>query len=127
MIEVLLLVGVGDMGRAFFSYIQIINAAREGARAASRLPCDPGNPGQRTVYENRIIQITRNEVDSAVIDPNDLTVAIHPPVGAGCAAVGDAIEVTVSYPYATILSGVSGIASFTMRSSAVMPSLGKTP
>ena len=34
----LLMMGVVDFGRAFYSYITITNAAREGARRASRLP-----------------------------------------------------------------------------------------
>ena len=66
---VLLLTGVADLGRAFFSYIQITNAAREGARAASRLPCDAGDATQRGVYANRIVQSTRNEVDGAFVAP----------------------------------------------------------
>ena len=125
---VLLLAGVADLGRAFFSYIQITNAAREGARAASRLPCDAGDATQRGVYENRIVQSTRNEVDGAVVAPADLTVTISPrPVQDGCQPAGQPIVVTVSYPYATILSGVSGIASFTMSSSTTMPSVGRSP
>ena len=125
---VLLLTGVADMGRAFFSYIQITNAAREGARAASRLPCDAGDAAQRAVYENRIIQSTRNEVDGAVVAPADLTIAISPrPVQDGCQTAGQPIVVTVSYPYVTILSGGSGIASFTMSSSTAMPSVGRSP
>jgi Flp pilus assembly protein TadG len=125
---VLLLTGIGDMGRAFFSYIQITNAAREGARAASRLPCDAGDAAQRGVYANRIVQSTRNEVDGAVVAPGDLTIAINPrPVEDGCQTAGQPIVVTVSYPYVTILSGGSGIASFTMRSSTAMPSVGRSP
>ncbi|MHB1295729.1 MAG: TadE/TadG family type IV pilus assembly protein [Anaerolineae bacterium] len=35
-----LLVGVIDFGRAFYSYIAITNASREGARYASKFPSD---------------------------------------------------------------------------------------
>ena len=125
---ILLLTGIADLGRAFYSYIQITNAAREGARAASRLPCDAGDAAQRAVYANRIVQSTRNEVDGAVVAPGDLTIAISPrPVEDGCQTAGQPIVVTVSYPYATILSSGSGIASFTMSSSTAMPSVGKSP
>ena len=41
---VLILAGMVDVGRAFNSYMVITNAAREGARAASRLSCYPLMP-----------------------------------------------------------------------------------
>ncbi|MCU0501641.1 MAG: pilus assembly protein [Anaerolineae bacterium] len=125
---ILLLAGMADLGRAFFSYIQITNAAREGARAATRLPCYPADAAQRGVYADRIRQITRAEVDGVIVDPGDLTIAISPrPVEDGCQTPGQPIEVTVSYPYVTILSGGSGIGNFTINSSTAMARIGKSP
>jgi Flp pilus assembly protein TadG len=124
----LLLAGVADLGRAFYSYIQITNAAREGARTAVRLPCDAGDAAQRGMYAERIVQSARDEVEGVIVAPADLTVTISPrPVEDGCQPEGLPILVTVSYPYATVLSGSSGVANFTMSSSATMPSAGKSP
>ena len=36
----LLLAGVVDLGRAFYTYVSLTNAVREGARFASKLPYD---------------------------------------------------------------------------------------
>ena len=81
---ILLLAGMADLGRAFFSYIQITNAAR-GARAASRLSCYTADAAQRGVYADRIRQAAGNEVDGVIVDPGDLTITIDPdPVEDGC-------------------------------------------
>ena len=40
---VFLLIGIADVGRAFYDYISITNAVREGARYATRHPLDPAN------------------------------------------------------------------------------------
>ena len=118
---ILLLAGMADLGRAFFSYIQITNAAREGARAASRLSCYIADATQRGVYADRIRTAVGDEVDDVFVLRDDLTIAIDPdPVEDNCQAPGEPIVVTVSYPYVTILSGGSGIGNFTMSSSAAM-------
>ena len=51
---ILLLAGMADLGRAFFSYIEITNAAQEGTRAGSRLPCYPGDAAQRQAMKTSI-------------------------------------------------------------------------
>ena len=121
---ILLLAGVADLGRAFFSYIQITNAAREGARAASRLSCYRLDTTQQAAYADRVRQAIQDEVDGAIVDPGDLIIAVSPAIspdpGYRCPNAGEKIVVTVSYPYITILSGASRIGNFTMSSTAAM-------
>ena len=115
---ILLLTGIADLGRAFYSYIQITNAAREGARAASRLSCYSGTSAvditQREVYADRIRTAVGDEVDDAIV-LRDEDIVIDPVPEDECQMPGLPIEVTVSYLYETILVG-----NFTMSSSAAM-------
>ena len=46
----MILVGIVDIGRAYYSYIQLTNAAREGARYAVSHPTD--NPGAKQAAVN---------------------------------------------------------------------------
>jgi Flp pilus assembly protein TadG len=124
---VLILAGMADVGRAFNSYMVITNGAREGARAASRLSCYPADAAQRATYKARIEQIVRDEVAGSAVPPGALGIVIAPdPVSTGCAKGADEVQVTVSYPYATILGAVTGIGNFTMSSSTSMAKVGKT-
>ena len=127
---VLILAGMVDVGHAFNSYMVITNAAREGARAASRLSCYPTDAVQRAIYKARIEQSYGHEVAGSAVPPGDrcnAIVIIDPdPIDTGCALGADEVQVTVSYPYATILGGVTGIGDFTMSSSTSMAKVGKT-
>jgi Flp pilus assembly protein TadG len=124
---VLILAGMADVGRAFNSYMVITNAAREGARAAARLSCYATDAVQRATYKARIEQIVRDEVTGSAVAPGDLGIAIVPdPIGTGCALGAAEVQVTVSYPYTTILGGVTGLGDFTMSSSTSMAKVGKT-
>ena len=127
---VLILAGMADIGRAFNSYMVITNAAREGARAASRLSWYPTDLAQQAVYRDRIYDIVRVEVTGSAVPPGDLSIVIDPVpvnVDTGCAKGAGKVQVTVSYPYATILGGVTGFGSFTLSSSTSMARIGKTP
>jgi len=86
----LLLAGVIDFGRAFFSYIAVTNASREGARYASRYPD----------VTDGIEDAVQREIDNAGITCAALAVTVDPtspPVS------GNPISVTVSCDYNTIL------------------------
>jgi Flp pilus assembly protein TadG len=122
---VLILAGMADIGRAFNSYMIITNAAREGARATSRLSCYPTDATQRAVYKARIEKAVRDEVTGSAVPPGALTIVISPDPNTTCAQGGAEVRVTVSYPYTTILSGVTGIGNFTMRSSTAISRAGK--
>jgi len=102
----LLLAGVADFGRAFHSYTVITNAAREGARYASRFPSD------QTGIEDTAI---REAADSNVaLERADITI-----IGLGGAA-GNAIEVQVEYRISTFLGGIIGLGELPMRSATEM-------
>src|SRR4030042_5191220 len=64
----LVLVGVFDLGRAFFASITITNAAREGARYGGRYSkyYDPLTPSIPPYYE--ITQVTIREAQGTLVD-----------------------------------------------------------
>jgi Flp pilus assembly protein TadG len=112
---VLLLVGVIDFGRAFHSYVVITNASREGARYASHLP--HWRPG--------IVKAAQEEAaqSGVALEDGDITVEPEPsndPDDPTNPESGDAITVTVSYDFATILDDVVGAPSLTLRARTVM-------
>ena len=117
----LLVAGVADLGRAFNNYIIITNAAREGARFASRMPCNAASAaGLKSAIEAAVI---REAVDSGIdlADGTLTTIAISPdPVDDGCPANGTPVDVTVSYDFATILGGVLGRAEIPLSSGTTM-------
>jgi len=121
-----LLIGLVAFAPAFYSYIAITNAAREGARAASRLSCYPSDAAQRAVYRGRIIQIVRDEVTGSAVPPGDLMITIVPEPNSRCALGAEEIRVSVSYLYTPIVSGVLGIGPITMSSSTSMARMGET-
>lgn len=118
MVLLLLVAGVVDIGRAFNNYIIITNAAREGARQGSRLPCNGLN---QALYQLAITDATVQEAAGSGVALAGSNVAIVPdPVVDGCAAAGSPIEVIVDYDFTTILGGILGVAEFPMRISATM-------
>jgi Flp pilus assembly protein TadG len=121
----LLLGGIVDIGRAFYSYIEITNAAREGARAAARLPCYPADSAQRAVYQATIEQIVRTEVSGSMVLTGSLGIAISPDPTTACALGGGEVRVTVTVPHSMMLAGITGIGDFTMTSSTAMSRAGK--
>ena len=63
-----------------------------------------------------------------VIVLRDEDIVIDPvPVDEGCQTPGEPIVVTVTYPYVTILSGVTRIGDFEIHSSTAMTRMGKSP
>lgn len=110
----LFMAGTVDIGRAFNNYIIITNAAREGAR----LPCSGAN---RTLYRLAIVNAAIQEAAGSGLTLTGANVAITPdPVGAGCAAAGAPIDVTISTDFATIMGGILGFNTFPLRISASM-------
>ncbi|MCE5258470.1 MAG: pilus assembly protein, partial [Chloroflexi bacterium] len=105
-ILVLILAGVGDLGRAFHDYIVINNASREGARYASHFPdADVG-----------IKQTTVNEAVSSGVAITTSQVAI----GGLNSTKGNPITVTVSYPFRPILTRIIGRSVITMTARTQM-------
>jgi Flp pilus assembly protein TadG len=109
-ILMVLAAGVLDLGRAFFVYMSLRDAAQEGAVYASI------NPADTTGIVNRVRSTSTNPVDLS--DTARVTVQINP-TGALCA--GNGVEVVVEYPnfeIATPLLGtILGAQSLPLRAS----------
>lgn len=104
----LLLLGTIDIGRAFFDYIQLRNAAYEGARYGARFPNDSSGMQSR---------VTQHGVPSST----NFSSTVSP---SGCCSVGQTgtVTVTLTHTFSPIstsfLSSVWGIGSFSMTVSA---------
>ena len=117
-ILLLLVAGVIDIGRAFNNYIIITNAAREGVRQGSRLPCSAAN---KALYRVAIVDATLAEAAGSGITLAAGNLSIAPdPVSTGCAGAGNPLDVTVEYTFTTILGGILGVSEFPLRNSASM-------
>lgn len=114
----LLLAGVFDVGRAFHSYIIITNAAREGARTASRVPCKADN---RPALRAAIVASSINEAQNSAVTLAAGDVSIAPdPVADGCAAAGAPVRVTVTHQFQVVMGGILGFNQIPMQSSTTM-------
>lgn len=100
----LILVGVTDLGRAYFTYITMINAAREGARWAVDHSCDQGGMVARALSE---AQANGVDLGSATIEVEGL-----------CAGAGDPVTVRISLEFQAVLGGVLGTPTFPIRAHA---------
>ncbi len=125
-VMLLLFAGAVDVGRMFYHYINITNAAREGARTASRLWCDPAVTGSPAAVRNAIVAAAVNEAGVTGTPVLAANVTITPdPVSAGCAAAGTAMRVTVAFDYANIFSNLLGSPGVRLRNQATMVAFGK--
>jgi Flp pilus assembly protein TadG len=110
-----LLVGIVDFGRAFYSYIVITNAAREGARYASRFSHDSDGILKATQAEAKAGGVELTNADIGIDpfpDPADL---------AGTAAKpGDPITVTAAYDADTIIGHIAGFDTVPLRARTQM-------
>lgn len=124
-VMLLLFAGAIDVGRMFYNYIAITNAAREGARTAARLPCDAASGASRSAVRNAIVASAVGEaaaVGTIVLAAN---VTIAPdPVATGCAAAGIPIRVTVAFDFTNLLSNVLGSAGVRLSNQATMVAFG---
>jgi len=107
----ILVSGVVDLGRIFFSYVALRDAAQEGAAYASICPADT------TGIEDRVR--TTSNIPVNLQDPN-ITVTVTQ-LGAG--QVGDGIEVTVTFsnfPLITPFMGaILGSQTLTLRADQI--------
>jgi Flp pilus assembly protein TadG len=98
----LMLVGVADLGRAFTTYIAITNAAREGARYASRWPN----------YRDQIVEAVIEEAALSGLTLEDTEEQIEIEGLQGLS--GETIVVTIRYDFPLILGGLIGVADGTI-------------
>jgi len=116
----LLLAGVVELGRAFYTYIVITNAAREGARYASLYPH----------YCLGIEDAAFREAEEGQVDLDGCSISITTPLdpadepcGGGVAPAGEPIMVEIECPYQTIVGNLLGLGDpfeLTLRNQATM-------
>jgi len=92
-----LLAGVFDLGRAFFAYIIIRDAAQEGAVFGAIAPKDDINAFSLAVADRVVAAYVDPSNPSEVpIDASVMTVQVDI-VGSACAGPGNGVRVTVDY------------------------------
>ncbi len=101
---ILILAAALDVGRAFQTYIVVINAAREGARYATLYPDDP------QAIRDQVI----NEAATSNIDLSSSAVVIE--IG----APGEPVTVTVTYNFEPIMGQIFGGPTIPIQGSATM-------
>ena len=98
----ILLAGVVDLGRAFFAFITMRDAAQEGASYAGLYPtvgptCTSFDGSSTTFNTACILSRVRNATNSPIdMTSGDITVSITLVGGQACA--GNAVQVDVDYP-----------------------------
>jgi Flp pilus assembly protein TadG len=129
---ILILAGIVDLGRTFYNYISIANAAREGARAGARLSCYPGSTtvdaAQRATYRQTIVDSVFNELTGTNIDTAALqfTLSPDPQVTNTCPKGAQKVVVTLSYPEDMILTSIIGASTINLTATASMSRMGET-
>ncbi len=102
-ILLVILAGVVDVGRAYHTYITMLNAAREGARVGVNYPWDTG-------------RICATVVNEAAISGVDLSAASCSVTQSGSE---NPVRVTVQLNFPLVMGGILGRASIPMQASAV--------
>ncbi len=108
----LILIGIVDLGRIYFSYITVVNAAREGARYGAAYPTDCTG----------ITTHAKNEVDNNIVQQAQLTVTTP----LGCPVIqGNPIQVTVQYNFQLITTYLFGGGTIPLQASNQMVVFGQ--
>lgn len=116
----LILAGVGDLGRVFRDYIIITNVAREGARYAS-LHADPNDGPSFTSIKNAAIA----EAQSSGIALSTSNVALSfSPSNFTSGSIATA-TITVTYGFSLIIGRIWGGSVITMQSKMQMKAIGR--
>jgi Flp pilus assembly protein TadG len=106
----LLLAAVVDFGRAFDSYIVLTNAAREGARFASRANPLTEAEIKDLVYED-VVGSGTNITGMSKFNKGDTVLE----------ASSEVVTVTVPYTMDLWFGGLIGIDQFPLQKTAIMP------
>ena len=95
-ILIYLLAGAVEFGLAFFQYVQLRDAAQEGALYGSmNPPTSAGDTSKITTIQNRAKAASNRPIDLA----NDPSVTVDVVVTDGQYCEGGSLQVTVSYPH----------------------------
>lgn len=112
-IMMMLLAGAIDLGRVFYAYIAVENAAKEGAFFGSRSPLCDEQGLQVCADPNNVVWHVENEATN-IGGQFETTVACRKPGGALVQLIndcldGDTYQVTVTYPFQLITPILGGI------------------
>jgi Flp pilus assembly protein TadG len=111
-IILLIMVGVVDLGRAYFAYMTVVNVAQEGARYGAT------NPTAGAQIDSH----AQNEAAGSGVSPAQLIVTHSFPNG--CAA-GNTIKVDVTYNFQFFTAYIFGVSTIPLRASDQMMVLNK--
>ena len=114
LVLVMILAVAVDLGRVFFSFVALREAAQEGALYASLEPDD--SPGGLAAIEGRV----RNNSDGPV-DLSDTTTVLVDIDFLGDLCAGNQVRVTIGYTYSLtmpLLGAIIGTQTFSLPASA---------
>ncbi len=121
----MLVMGIADLGRAYFTYVALGNAAGEGASYGSFYPtCPYATSGPSCGDPDNVDYRTRHESQQGLIDTSKIssvTVELSDPQNP---QAGDTITVTVQYDYEWItpfFRTFTGQSSIGLRARATQP------
>jgi len=98
-ILLLLAMGIGDLGRAYFTYVALGNAAGEGASYGSFYPgCPTAGSGTSCADPDNVDYRARHESQQGLIDTSQIT-SVDVQFSHSPPSIGDTITVTVNYKY----------------------------
>lgn len=120
-ILVLVLAASVDLGRAFYAYVSMTNAAREGARFGA------GYPPYKSDYTSGIQTRTQTELSSygITVATGDIVVSCseysdNSTIACSSADPGDRVTVRINYPFQFLTTAILGLGSITLSNSAIM-------
>lgn len=114
----LFLFGALDFGRAFFSYIVITNAAREGARygISDGLTINPVTKDY-LIETSMVVSMVRREASQSGVDLSTANISVTTPEGL---AAGRVLRVGIELPFRPILTGFISSSNLTIRRAVEM-------
>jgi len=121
----MLVMGIADLGRAYFTYVALGNAAGEGAAYGSFYPsCPYATSGPSCADPNNVDYRTRHESKQGLIDTSKISNVIVELSDPQNPRLGDTITVTVQYDYDWItpfFRTFTGRSSIELRARAAQP------
>jgi len=107
---VLFIIGIFELGRAFFSYIAVTNAAREGARVITFWPGHTTIQNVTTAVDTEIVNspmVTVGNISSIVIDCGNAHNIVSTDAALAACPSQQPVRVTVTYKFQLLLNFIS--------------------
>jgi Flp pilus assembly protein TadG len=121
MFLLVLMMGILDLGRLYFTYLALKDAASEGAYFASAYPECPTAGAQTGCSDNLNVdyRVRNSAPGGGLVDWSDTTNAIITVTPLGSIEAGQSIQVTVRYGYKMITPFVGGGRTLTLQADSV--------